>query len=307
MQEFEAIARYFKPLANSAGAMGLSDDVARLSAGGDKTIVTVDCLVEGVHFLPEDPIDTVARKLVRVNVSDIHAKGALPQEALLVLGWPEGRPDSDLEIFAAALGEELPAWNIALIGGDTVSTPGPLFLSLTVTGQCLDVGPVARAGAIPGDELWVTGTIGAGWCGLKDARAGKHSPFASHYREPALPGEGAARLVAKYASAAMDVSDGLLGDAAKLAEASEVGIEIDQESVPLARPKSSIMDQLTGGDDYQILFTASAPAAAMIEAEASESGIKLTRIGRISVGSGLMLLSRGKPRKLPENLGFAHN
>ena len=173
--------------------------------------MTVDCLVESVHFFAADPIDTVARKLVRVNVSDIHAKGALPREALLVLGWPSGRSESDLKPFSAALDEELAAWGIALIGGDTVITPGHMFLSLTLTGDAIGAQPVARSGARPGDGLWVTGEIGAGWCGLRDVRQGRQSRLADHYRVPNLPGAGGAQLVASFGTAAMDVSDGLLG------------------------------------------------------------------------------------------------
>lgn len=306
MKEFDAIARYFRPLARSDGAFGLGDDVARLTTSGPGAIVTVDCLVEGVHFLPGDPIDTVARKLVRVNVSDIHAKGALPKEALLVLGWPSGRDEGDLQPFAAALGSDLDAWGATLIGGDTVTSPGPFFLSLTLTGESLGAGPMQRSGARPGDELWVTGEIGAGWCGLRDVRVGRESGFAEHYRVPKLPGAGGAQLVAAFGSASMDVSDGLLGDAAKLAMESGVRVEIDRDAVPLASPADGVMEQLTGGDDYQILFTAPASVHDDLAAAAREFGVKLSRIGVISAGTGLGLVSMGHPVKLPENLGFAH-
>lgn len=306
MQEFDAIARYFRPLARSAGALGLGDDVARLATSGPGAIVTVDCLVEGVHFLPGDPIDTVARKLVRVNVSDIHAKGALPKEALLVLGWPSGRDERDLQPFAAALGSDLDAWGATLIGGDTVTSPGPLFLSLTLTGESIGPAPVQRSGARPGDELWVTGEIGAGWCGLRDVRLGQEGGFAGHYRVPDLPGAGGARLVAAFGSASMDVSDGLLGDAAKLGLESGVRVELDRDAVPLASPVDGVMEQLTGGDDYQILFTAPASVHEDLTAAAREFGVKLSRIGAISAGAGLGLVSMGQAVKLPENLGFAH-
>lgn len=306
MDEFDAIARHFRPIARPAGARELRDDVGRLSAGDGKTIATVDGLVEGVHFLPDDPIDTVARKLVRVNVSDIHAKGAVPCDALLVLGWPTGWAESELAVFARALGEDLALWDIGLVGGDTVSTQGPLFLSLTLTGEALGEAPVWRTGASAGEDLWVTGRIGKGWCGLRDARAGLASMFADHYRVPDLPGLAAARLVSAQASASMDVSDGLLGDAAKLAEASGVGLDLDLDAVPLAEPDGAVMEQITHGDDYQILFTAPASQRESLLSQAGTDSLKITRIGQVTSAKKLHVLSKGNPVLLPQKLGFAH-
>ncbi|MCI4644433.1 MAG: thiamine-phosphate kinase [Hyphomonadaceae bacterium] len=305
MDEFDLISRHLRKIASTEGALGLGDDVARLTVR-EAAIVTTDCLVEGVHFLPQDPIGTIARKLVRVNVSDIHAKGALPGEALLVLGWPKDRAESELVAFVEALGDDLGLWGANLIGGDTVSTHGPLFLSLTLTGKALGVSPVWRAGAHAGEDLWVTGRIGAGWCGLREVLAEVSGPDAEHYRTPALPGPGAARLVAAHASASMDVSDGLLGDAAKLAEASGVGLNIDLEAMPLAQPDTAVMDQITHGDDYQILFTAPVSNREALLAQAGQEGLKVTRIGEVTAGRELRLLSNGNPVPLPQKLGFAH-
>ncbi|MCA8905409.1 MAG: thiamine-phosphate kinase, partial [Hyphomonas sp.] len=134
MAERVWIAKYFAPAAVSPGAAGLLDDVAELATGSDARIVTTDALIEAVHFLRSDPPETVARKLVRVNVSDILAKGARPSEALLTLAWPQGRDEAELARFAEALTDELEHWNIQLLGGDTTSSPGGLFLSLTLTG-----------------------------------------------------------------------------------------------------------------------------------------------------------------------------
>jgi len=308
--ERDWISRYFKPLAVSEGAAGLTDDVAQLSGAGP-LIVTTDALVEGVHFLSSDPIESVARKLVRANVSDILAKGARPREALLTLAWPKGRDEGELARFAGALGEELSAWGAQLIGGDTTSSPGGLFLSLTLTGVCGPRGPVRRAGARAGDALWVTGEIGAACLGFKAIQSGRsQDQTVTDYRSPRVQPMTIAGLIHDHATASMDVSDGLLGDARQLADASGLAVEIDLGAVPFAGSPASLEARLelaTWGDDYQVLFAAPAASASLIAAEALESGVQVTRIGAFSIGRGLTARLEKEPVNLPERLGFEHD
>jgi len=287
------------------------DDVAELSsAGGAPVVVTVDAMVEGVHFRVDDPLESVARKLVRVNVSDTYSAGALPAEALLTLGWPEQRPESDLADFAKAFGDELAAHGIQLLGGDTVKAPAGLFLSLTLTGVCQGVSPVRRAGARPGQDVWLTGQIGAACLGFDALERGETAdPWMTAYREPQLPAAGIACLVGQHASAAMDVSDGLLGDAAQMAKASGCGIEINLENISVAgnsRDLAEILRLTTWGDDYQILFSAEKNKRDEILSHAAASVMDIEIVGEMTAEPGLRALWRGESVNLPETLGFEH-
>ncbi|MCA8903025.1 MAG: thiamine-phosphate kinase [Hyphomonas sp.] len=311
MAERDWIQTYFAPAASAPGADGLRDDVCTLTTGaGVATVATVDALVEGVHFLSSDPVDTVARKLVRVNVSDILAKGAAPAEALLTLGWPEGRGEEDLARFAEAFTDEVSNWGATLVGGDTTASPGGLFLSLTLTGTCGPRGPVRRSGAREGDDLWVTGEIGAACLGFRALQARRESDsWVDAYRVPRLPPPTVRELVNDHATASMDVSDGLLGDARTLAAASGLGVEVDLDRVPFAggRPDLQEMLQLaTWGDDYQVLMAAPPTSAALIASEAKESGIQIARIGSFRSGHGIEAYSGGRLVNLPVTLGFEH-
>ena len=307
MAEKDWIRQYFAPLAKAPGAAGLSDDTAELSKGAGPLIATVDAMVEGVHFFPDDPIETVARKLVRVNVSDILSAGAVPREALLTLGWPsEGRDFRQIQTFADSFGTELDRWGIHLAGGDTVSVPGGLFLSLTLTGECLGQQPVRRGGGRAGDDLWVTGRIGAARRGYLWKTQGRgEARWLDALQAPELPPLETARLVSGHASAAMDVSDGLLGDLSSLAAASGLAASIALDQVPFAGGAGSVeemLDLASWGDDYQILFSAPPQAAGFIQ----DSGIELSRIGQLLAGSGLSATHCGKPVNLPETLAFEH-
>lgn len=307
MAEKDWIRRYFAPLATAPGAAGLTDDAAELSKGYGPLIATVDAMVEGVHFFPDDPVETVARKLVRVNVSDILASGAVPREALLTLGWPRtGRDPGQIGSFSASFGSELAQWGINLAGGDTVSTPAGLFLSLTLTGECLGGGPVRRGGGRPGDDLWVTGEIGAARRGyLWKTKGQGEARWLDALQAPELPPVEVAKLLADHASAAMDISDGLLGDAASLAAASGTGAEIELDRVPYAGGAGSLVEMLdlaSWGDDYKILYAASPQVSDIIE----NSKTKMTRIGRLTEGAGLRATHCGNPVNLPETLAFEH-
>lgn len=312
--EDDFIRRLIAPLATSYGAGGLEDDVAMLvRAYPHRTIITTDTLVEGVHFLSSDPMDTVARKLVRVNVSDILAKGARPQEALLNLTWRKGADGA--EDFFRGLGEELRSYEIDLIGGDTTTSPQTHVFSLTLTGECIGRGPVGRMGAKAGDDVWVTGTIGDASLGLEKLQKGEaeeSDPLVQAYREPALAGPDGAMMVIRSASASMDVSDGLLVDATRLAAASGVGVEIDLALMPVSREAHAYLGTLdveaclklaSGGDDYQILFTAPETERGSIESDK----LKVTRIGKVLPGSGLKLRHGEINVDVPERLGWSHD
>jgi thiamine-monophosphate kinase len=319
MDEFDLIRKYFAPLATSPGADGLRDDVAEIGTlgGGTRLIATKDAISEGVHFLASDPVGTVARKLVRVNVSDIIAKGARPDGALLALIWPKGRPVDEIGAFAQALGEDLALWNAHLVGGDTTSTEGPLTLSLTMLGRCGPRGPIRRSGASEGDDLWVTGVIGDGWLGLQAAKgalgrlsAQDRAALVAKYRVPHLPPLAIADLVAELATSSIDISDGLVADATHVAEASGVSIVIRAGDVPLSgagrnfltNPQADLRALLTGGDDYQTLFTAPPEHRAAL----LQSGLTLTRIGHVEAGAGVHVLGpSGEPMAL-EKTGWAH-
>lgn len=309
MAERDWIKRYFAPLAAAPGADGLTDDTALLGIASGAVVITTDAMVEGVHFLAADPIASIARKLVRVNVSDVLSSGAAPGEALLTLGWPQSRPESQLAEFAAAFGEELAAWGISLIGGDTVASPTALFLSLTLTGKCVGAAPIRRRGAKAGDDLWVTGEIGGARRGFLAREAGQDSSWIAVLQAPILPPLEAAGLLAGHATSAMDVSDGLLGDIRSLSEASGAGAEVDFDSVPFAGNPSGtaeMIDLATWGDDYQLLFTAPSSGRENLLRDAQAQGIRISRIGRIRAEPGLAVTSQSEPVNLPETIGFEH-
>src|SRR4051812_24363830 len=218
--EDSLIARYFRPIATDPGAFGLDDDAAALMPDGNDIVVTTDAIVEGVHFLSDDPPDTVARKPLRENLSDLAAKGAVPAGFVLTLAL-RNADEAWLKPFAAALGEDVRQFGCPLLGGDTVSTPGPLMISITAFGRVPAGKMVRRSGAKPGDRVLVTGTIGDAALGLAVLRGGKvHAALGDasgrelligRYRVP-QPRTVLAEAVRGHASAAMDVSDGLAGD-----------------------------------------------------------------------------------------------
>src|SRR5258708_6422174 len=268
--EDSLIARYFRPLATDPGAFGLMDDAAILKASGDDLVVTTDGIVEGVHFFADDPPDTVARKALRVNLSDLAAKGATPAGFVLTLAL-RAVDDAWLTLFARGLGSDAGLFGCPLLGGDTVSTPGPLTISITAFGRVPAGWMVRRSGAKAGDRVVVTGTIGDAALGLDILKgapvaaaladdAGARAMLIGRYRVP-QPRNALAKAVRDHAHAAMDVSDGLAGDLAKLCAASGVSAVIDIKSVPLslaaaallARGTIGVEAMVSGGDDYEIL------------------------------------------------------
>ncbi len=235
-------------LATHPGARGLDDDCAVIEFGGEALVLTHDAMAEGVHYLPgQDPAD-VAWKLVAANMSDLAAKGAEPIGVLL--GYMLGAADAR---FLDGLEEALEHYSAPLLGGDTVSSNGPQVLGLTAFGRATHRPVPSRSGARAGDGLWITGPVGAAMLGLEALRAGDGDSVA--YRRPhALLPEG--QTLAPHVTAMMDVSDGVLLDAARLARASGVTLAIDSKTVPIAAPENRRAEALRWGDDYQLLFTA---------------------------------------------------
>ncbi|MDX2237257.1 MAG: thiamine-phosphate kinase [Hyphomonadaceae bacterium] len=302
MDEIDLIETLFAPLARDPGARALRDDAATIEGA---FVVTADALVECVHFLPDDPLDLVARKALRVNLSDLAAKGAQPFAILLSLMWPDVRSERDLALFAAGLGADLDAYGATLLGGDTTATPGPLSVAVTAFGKPFAARTPSRSDARVGDDVWVTGAIGDAGLGLIAARGDlpglspeDRAALIARYRLPAPP-VCFASAIAAHARASMDVSDGLIGDAAKLAAASGLRLRLEAAAVPLSpvAQRAAAMAGLAGpalvdrGDDYEILFTAAAAARAAILAAAAAAGVVVTRIGAVETGTGVAWVS----------------
>lgn len=280
------------------GALGLADDAARIAGS---LVVTTDTLVEGVHFLPDDPPGDVAWKLLAVNLSDLAAKGARPVAVLLNYPLSDGAWDA---AFVAGLDEALRAFDVPLLGGDTVSLPAgaPRVLTLTAFGEGWTPAYAGvRSGAQAGDALWVAGNIGAAGAGLRIARGETGPPeLLAAYRRP-LPLIAEGLALAPHVTAMMDVSDGLLIDAARMAAASELAVSVALDAIPLSDALLAFdpdpLTAATAGDDYALLFALPPDATPPVPA---------ARIGAFSAGAGLTLTERGVSIPLPDRLGWLH-
>ena len=320
--EFETIRRLFTPLAHPEWGRGLRDDVAVVpSRSGHDLVLTKDAIVEGVHFLPTDPLDTVAKKLLRVNLSDLAAKGAEPFGYLLACHWSERCGWPERMTFVDGLRTDQKEFGVALLGGDTVVTPGPASFSMSLFGWVPKGRAVSRAGARAGDLVFVTGSIGDGWLGLQAAQEklalepDRLETLTAHYRTP-TPRVDFIGPVRDFATASIDVSDGLIADLGHLADASRVRIEIDLEVAPRSAAaqawfdgrvdeQAAIEKLVTGGDDYEIAFTAAAKDEAALRREAERRRVRLTRLGRVTAGEGLIARFAGQPVTF-EREGFSH-
>jgi thiamine-monophosphate kinase len=298
-RESDFIARLTR-FATHPAARGLRDDAAVLALGTSDIVLTHDMIVEGVHFLADDPPADVAWKLVAVNLSDLAAKGARPLGVLL--GFPLGDTDWDMA-FADGLEAALAAFDVPLLGGDTVSGRGPRHLGLTAIGETSPGAAPARSGARPGDLVYVTGRIGAAGLGLAVAKGKRAGPaeWIDAYRRP-MPRLAEGQALAPLVHAMADISDGLLIDARRMAAASGIAIEIDLDAVPLAEGAEDVLAAVTAGDDYELLFAA--PAGLTLD----QAGLAaITAIGRCVAGEGLTLRAGGRAVMLPESLGYEHD
>ncbi len=311
--EDRLIARYFRPLATAPGALGLIDDAAALTPPpGCDLVLTTDGVIAGVHFFPDDPPGDIARKALRMNLSDLAAKGASPLGFLLSLALPAGADEAWLSAFAAGLGDDAARYGCPLFGGDTDHTPGPMSVSIAAFGAVPQGKMVRRSTARPGDCVVVTGTIGNSALGLKLRR---DRGLAARWRLPEAatghleqryllpqPRNALAAAVLQYASAAIDVSDGLAGDLAKLCGASSVATDIDVARVPLsdaaraalAADPALLQIALTGGDDYEIVLTLAPDKLAHFQEAARAAGVAMTEIGRVQAGEGARFRREGK-------------
>ena len=318
--EVTLIERYFRPLAGK-GAFDLSDDAGLISpTEGVDQVVTSDTIACGIHYLVDDPPETVARKALRVNLSDLAAKGADPLTYVLNMAMGPEIDDEWLSAFAGGLRSDQDEFGIAMLGGDTISADQTV-ISITAIGHVATGRMVHRFSGKAGDYLYVSGRIGAARAGL-DLLTNKGSPFhqlskiqreacIGRYRIP-LPRTDLAPLLLEYASAALDVSDGLVGDADKLAAASGCTGVIDADLVPLADGLGGEAYQdllptlITGGDDYEILASVPPDAAQSFESAALERNIPVKRIGSLAVGTGpVQVIRNGRELRLPER-AFIH-
>jgi len=310
--EDRLIARHFKPLAKHPGTFGFSDDCSAIAPpAGHDLVLKTDGLIAGVHFFPDDPADGVARKALRVNLSDLAAKGATPLGFLLAIALPKGFDENWLADFARGLGEDADAYQCPLLGGDTDSTPGPTSISIAAFGGLPTGTMVKRSGAKAGDHVFVSGTFGDAALGLRVRRdraiarnwkldAAMSDHLVARYRLP-QPRNALAEAVRAHARAAMDVSDGLAGDLAKLCGASRVSADIEVARVPLspaaaqalAADPALVEPILTGGEDYEIACAIPPGAVNQFRAAANSAGVPVTDIGRIAA-------SDASPRFLDE-------
>jgi thiamine-monophosphate kinase len=324
--EFDIIARHFAPLSRGApGAFDLTNDAAvwRPTAGMD-AVITSDCLVAGVHFLTADPPASVAAKLLAVNLSDLAAMGAAPVGYTLAAAWPAEIDDAWIEAFAEGLGRAQAVNGVVLFGGDTVSTPGPVTLTITAFGEAAAGRALSRSGAEAGDDVYVTGTIGDAALGLRVLQGTLAPPskeaavyLAGRYREPTARtkiGVGLAGL----ATSAIDVSDGLAADLGHLAAGSGTRFDIQAEKVPVSPAVAACLERkpallesvFGGGDDYELAFTASPDRRAAMAHLAETAGVGITRIGSVEAaaddGPGVRFLDAAGADVTPKTPGFRH-
>jgi thiamine-monophosphate kinase len=311
--EDRLIARYFRPLAKHPGAFGLIDDAAAVTPPpGCDLVLKTDGVIAGVHFFPDDPPEYIGRKALRMNLSDLAAKGAKPLGFLVSVALPAAIDEAWVAAFAAGLGEDAERYQCPLLGGDTDRTPGLTSVSVAAFGTVPHGAMVRRSTAKAGDIVVVTGTIGDAALGVtlrRDHSLGARWHLSAAMREYLLqryllpePRNALADAVLHHASAAMDVSDGLAGDLAKLCRASAVGADIEVAKVPLsdaaraaiaAEPKL-LETALTGGDDYEIVLTLAPDKLASLRQAAHAVGVAVTDIGRVTAGEGARFIQGGQ-------------
>lgn len=322
--EFADIARRFAPLSFGAPeALGLLDDAAVIGARpGFDLVITQDALVEGVHFMPNERADRVAQKLLRTNLSDLAAKGAQPYGCFLSISWPAHYDDAARDLFAAALKIDLAQYGLALFGGDTTATPGPLTASLTALGWVKAGGMVQRAGARAGDLILVSGTIGDAYLGLRLARgedlglsAADQAFLLDRYHCP-QPRLDLRQALLGHAQAAADVSDGLIADCGHIARASGLGMALELDKLPLSAaarhwlddapdPAKALLSLATGGDDYELVCAVEPGTLQAFVAATDGLGTAMTPIGQFSPEREVKVRLNGEVLRVAEG-GYQH-
>ncbi|TBW39717.1 thiamine-phosphate kinase [Siculibacillus lacustris] len=323
--EDDLIARWLRPLATDPAALQLGDDCACLTPPpGHDLVLKTDTVAAGVHFFRDDPWDLVARKALRVNLSDLAAKGARPLGYLMSLALPADWREDDLAAFARGLGEDQAIWPVSLFGGDTIRSPNGLVVTITALGAVPTGRMVRRAAARAGDRLYVSGTLGDAALGLElrlhpesaetwglDAAARAHLARRYLLPEPRL---ALAPALLAHARAAMDLSDGLGIDLERMCRGSGVGAEIDATALPLSQAAAAVLAVegtrlaavVGGGDDYEILAAVDPAEASAFEAAAAAAGVPVAAIGRVLPGAGDVRLLRADGTAAPPTGGFRH-
>jgi thiamine-monophosphate kinase len=314
--EFELIARLFAPLSrNAPGAYGLTDDAATITPRpGEELVITADLLSAGVHFRAGDPPDRIAKKALRVNLSDLAAKGAVPSGYLLSLALPRTMSVDWLTAFARGLEQDQIEFSVSLLGGDTTATDGPLTIAITAFGAVPAGTMIRRSGAKPGDLVFVTGTIGDAGAGLELLKAGRvNDALVDRYQLP-TPRVVFGQALRGVASAALDVSDGLLADLGHIAQASGAGLIVEADRVPLSPALKQFRDDspdpvimaATAGDDYEIAFTAPITARIAVASIATQTNTPVMEIGRVVEGEGVVLTDSAGQEIVVSRKGYEH-
>ncbi len=320
--EFDLIDSLFAPLASGVpGALGLADDAAVLQPrDGTEIVVTTDALVAGIHFHLDDPPDLVGQKLLRVSLSDLASMGAEPDVYFLTLALSQDCDDSWLEAFASGLAADQKEFNVRLVGGDTVSTSGPLMLSVTALGRVPTGQALLRSGAHEGDEIWVSGSIGDSALGLMAIQSGSASGerraerwLKERYLLP-RPRTGLGIRLRGLASSCIDVSDGLIADLNHICQVSGLSAWVEMEHIPISDPAQAVLIDnpgliqsiLSGGDDYELLFTASPQVHDAVKQAARSCGSCVTCIGVMSTGSGVEVVDGNNEQIDVLKMGYTH-
>jgi thiamine-monophosphate kinase len=320
--EFSRISKVFSPLAAGyPGAFGLSDDAAVMQLSpGYELVITTDTLIEGVHFLTEDEPGSIAAKLMRVNLSDLAAMGARPIGYTLNIALPSAIGDQWLEAFAAGLARDQTEFSVTLIGGDSVTTSGPITLTITAFGDVVCGEALRRSGAIAGDIVYVSGTVGDGAVGLSAATGGLESLSVQNrdylrrrYTRPE-PRVALGQKLRDVAHAVIDISDGFVADLNHIAECSDVSIEIEAAKIPLSDAVRAALNNgvasmdhvLIGGDDYELAVSVPDSAKNDMASLAKSLGLQLTEVGRVCQGFGVRVLDKNGADISPAKKGYVH-
>lgn len=322
--EFELIERYLRPLANDPNAFGLTDDAALLDVpDGKQLVVSKDVLIAGRHFFVDDPPNRIAQKALRTNVSDLIAKGATPYRFSLGLVFPKAPKAEFMDSFTSGLRADQELYGWSLIGGDTTKSLSDFMISITAYGLCDEGGMIKRAGAQPGDAVFVSGTLGDSALGLHLRRHSElfvnltdqeRTELLDAYLLPS-PRHGLEKMIASYASASMDISDGLFADLAHMCQGSGVSAEIKQTAIPLSMTAEKAIKAepelltvaLRGGDDYQCLMAVSPECEDKFLADCRTNGFKVRKIGVLVEQTDPLLKLTSEGEAINGDLaGFTH-